>query len=198
MPLAIADYTNYNTLIVFAPEIQGLWEFTPLPGTVAADGTVDNSTIGSVSSIIMMKSVTDENALAAWTFMQWWTSAEVQSAYGNEMIALLGPSAKQNTANLEALANMSWTKDEYDSLRAQFNAVKCTPEFPGSYIISRYTNFAFLDVYNNDAEPTEELLSYIVDINNELTRKRSEFGLPTADTIKELEKMRDAKNENND
>lgn len=198
MPLAIADYTNYNTLIVFAPEIQGLWEFTPLPGMVAADGTVDNSTIGAVSSIIMMKSVTDENALAAWTFMQWWTSAEVQSSYGNEMIALLGPSAKQNTANLEALANMSWTKDEYDNLRAQFNAVKCTPEYPGSYIIGRYTNFAFLDVYNNAAEPTEELLSYIVDINNELTRKRSEFGLPTVDTIKELEKMRDEKNKTKD
>lgn len=198
MPLAIADYTNYNTLIVFAPEIQGLWEFTPLPGMVAADGTVDNTTIGAVSSIIMMKGVTDENALAAWTFMQWWTSAEVQSSYGNEMIALLGPSAKQNTANIEALANMSWTKDEYDNLRAQFNAVKCTPEFPGSYIIGRYTNFAFLDVYNKDEEPTEELLSYIVDINNELTRKRSEFGLPTADTIKELEKKRQEKNENKD
>ena len=32
MPLAIADYVStYNTLIVFAPEIMGLWEFTPSP-----------------------------------------------------------------------------------------------------------------------------------------------------------------------
>jgi ABC-type glycerol-3-phosphate transport system substrate-binding protein len=31
MPIAIQDYTAYNTLIVFAPEIKGLWEFTPLP-----------------------------------------------------------------------------------------------------------------------------------------------------------------------
>lgn len=196
MPLAVIDYTNYNTLIVFAPEIQGLWEFTPLPGTVAADGSVDNSTIGAISTIIMMRSVNDTNALAAWTFMQWWTSADVQSAYGNEMIALLGPSAKQNTANIEALSKMSWTKDEYDNLRAQFNAVKCTPEFPGSYIIGRYTNFAFLDVYNNSKEPTEELLSQIVDINNELTRKRSEFNLPTADDIDDLEKQLKAKQKN--
>lgn len=187
MPIAIQDYTAYNQLIVFAPEIKGLWEFTPLPGTLRADGTIDNTTIGAVSSINMMRSVTDDNALAAWTFMQWWTSADIQSAYGNEMIALLGPSAKQNTANIEALSNMSWSKDEYDNLLAQFNAVVCVPEFPGSYIIGRYTNFAFLDVVNKGAEPIEELRSYIRDINSELTRKRQEFNLPTAEFFKELQ-----------
>jgi ABC-type glycerol-3-phosphate transport system substrate-binding protein len=187
MPIAVQDYTAYNQLIVFAPEIKGLWEFTPLPGTLQKDGTIDNTTIGSVSAINMMRSVTDDNALAAWTFIQWWTSAEVQSAYGNEMIALLGPSAKQNTANLDALANMSWSKDEYDNLLAQFNAVKCFPEFPGSYIISRYTQFAFLDVSNKGAEPIEELRSYIRDINSELSRKRAEFNLPVAEFFKQLE-----------
>lgn len=188
MPLAVADYcASYNLLIVFAPEIKGLWEFTPLPGTLSPDGTIDNTTLATITSMIMMRTVTDENALSAWTFMQWWTSAEVQSAYGNEMVALLGPSAKQNTANLEALADMSWSKDEYDSLRAQFNAAQCNPEFPGSYIIPRYTNFAFLDVNNKDAEPVEELRSYIIDINNELTRKRGEFGLPTIEDFKAFE-----------
>jgi ABC-type glycerol-3-phosphate transport system substrate-binding protein len=155
-------------------------------GTVQKDGTIDNTTIGSVSAINMMRSVTDDNALAAWTFMQWWTSAEIQSAYGNEMVALLGPSAKQNTANIEALANMSWSKDEYDNLLAQFNAVVCFPEFPGSYIISRYVNFAFLDVKNKAAEPIEELRSIIRDINSELSRKRTEFNLPTSEFFKQL------------
>lgn len=187
MPLAITDYTNYNTLIVFAPEIQGMWEFTPLPGTASLNGNVNNTTVASVTAMMMMRGVNDDNALAAWTFMQWWTSADVQSAYGNEMIALLGPSAKQNTANMEALSKMSWTRDEYENLYAQFQAVKCTPEFPGSYIIGRYTNFAFLDVYNKHEEPVEELQSYIVDINNELTRKRKEFNLPTIDDIKQME-----------
>ncbi|MEG1743777.1 MAG: extracellular solute-binding protein, partial [Clostridia bacterium] len=149
MPLGILDYTTYNTLIVFAPEIKGLWEFTPLPGTKSADGsTINNTSVASVSAMIMMRSVTDDNAFSAWTFMQWWTSAKIQSSYANEMEALLGPSAKQNTANIEALELMAWSKDELDSLKAQFNAVTCTPEYPGSYIIGRYTNFAFLGVYN--------------------------------------------------
>ena len=113
--------------------------------------------------------------------MQWWSSAEIQSDFCNEMVALLGPSGKQNTANIEALEGMSWSKDELDNLKAQFNAVTCTPEYPGGYIIARYANFAFLDVYNNGTDPVETLLSYIDSINAELTRKRQEFDLPTAD-----------------
>ncbi len=192
MPLAVADYSMYNSLIVFAPEINGLWEFTPLPGVLSEDPEtgemhVDNTTVGTISSIVMMRSVTEKNALGAWCFMQWWMNAEMQTAFGNEMIALLGPSAKQATANLEALRGMSWSKDEYDNLFAQFNAVECTPEYPGSYIVARYTNFAFLDVKNDNKVPIETMRSYMTDINNELTRKRSEFGLPTVDTIKEIE-----------
>lgn len=191
MPLAVSDYTSYNTLIVFAPEINGLWEFTPLPG-VADELTqeINNVTIGGISTIMMMRSVQDEaTALGAWAFMQWYMSADVQSAYGNEMVALLGPSAKQPTANIEALERMSWSTDELHNLQSQFKAVACTPEYPGSYIIGRYTNFAFLDVKNNKADPIEEMRSYISDINVELTRKREEFRLPTAEFIKEMERV---------
>ena len=189
MPLAISDYTSYNTLIIFAPEINGLWEFTPLPGTAdELTQEINNVTIGGISTVMMMNSVSDEEAaaLGSWAFMQWYLSAEIQSAYGNEMVALLGPSAKQPTANMNALANMAWSTEEYNNLFAQFNGVACTPEYPGSYIIGRYTNFAFLDVINKDAEPVEELQSYIPDINTELTRKREEFGLPTADSVKDM------------
>ncbi len=190
MPIAIADYTTYNTLIVFAPEINGLWEFTPLPGTPdpLRPEEINNVTIGAVSTIMMMRSAAEDEAVAfgSWAFMQWYVGAEIQSIYGNEMVALLGPSAKQPTANIQALENMAWSTEESNNLMSQFNAVTCTPEYPGSYIISRYTSFAFLDVVNSDAEPVEELQSQIVDINVELTRKREEFGLPTTDSVKEM------------
>ena len=195
MPLAIVEYNNYNSLIVFAPEINGLWEFTPLPGTPYkgenGEERINNSTVGAVSTMLMMRSVTKDNALAAWTFMQWWMSVDVQTSFGNEMVALLGPSAKQATANMKALEGMSWSKDESDNLFAQFNAVQCTPEYPGSYIVGRYTSFAFLNVYNNGESPIESMQSYIADINNELTRKRAEFDLPTTDTIKKMEEHLD-------
>jgi hypothetical protein len=137
---------------------------------------------------MMMNSVKDNEAKAfgSWAFMQWYLNKDIQSAYGNEMVALLGPSAKQPTANIEALSDMAWSTEESNNLLSQFKAVTCTPEFPGSYIIGRYTSFAFLDVVNKDAEPVEELQSYISDINIELTRKREEFGLPTANSIKAM------------
>ncbi|MBE6677682.1 MAG: extracellular solute-binding protein [Ruminococcaceae bacterium] len=179
MPIAIADYTAYNQLIVFAPEINGMWEFTPLPGTVGDDGKINNTTVGTVTTMMMLRSVEERgNEFASYIFMQWWSGADAQSSYGNEMEALLGPSAKQNTANMEALYSMPWTKSEYDNLSAQFNSVTCTPEYPGGYIIARYAQFAFLAVYNEDAEPVEKLQSYITTINAELSRKRQEFGLP--------------------
>ncbi len=200
MPIAIADYTTYNTLIVFAPEINGLWEFTPLPGTPDPrdPSKINNATIGAVSTIMMMRSAAEDEAVAfgSWAFMQWYVSAEIQSTYGNEMIALLGPSAKQPTANLQALENMAWSTEESNNLMSQFNQVVCTPEFPGSYIISRYTSFAFLDVVNNDSEPVEEMQSQITDINVELTRKREEFGLPTTDSIREMLKAVESKYSN--
>ncbi len=185
MPLAISDYVStYNTMVIFAPEIYGLWEFTPLPGTYNAETeTIDNSTIAAVSALIMMRGADDDNALGAWTFMQWWSSADVQSTFGNEKIALLGPSAKYHTANIEALQKMSWSKDELDNLTAQFNAVQTTPEYPGSYIIGRYTSFAFLGAYNDGEDPVVKMRSYLDDINAELTRKRKEFDLPTTDTF---------------
>jgi len=182
MPIAIADYTAYNQLIVFAPEINGMWEFTPLPGTADVNGYINNTSVGTVTSMMMMRSVEDRgNEFAAYVFMQWWSNADSQSSYGNEMEALLGPSAKQNTANIEALYSMPWSKSEHDNLAAQFKNVTCTPEFPGGYIIARYAQFAFLGVYNNDDEPVEKLLSYITTINDELSRKREEFGLPIAE-----------------
>ncbi len=191
MPLMIQDYTVYNTLIIFAPEINGLWEFTPLPGTLDEETKrVENDTIGNISAVMMMNSVSgvenEAKAFGAWAFMQWYLSADVQSAYGNEMVALLGPSAKQPTSNMDALTNMAWSTEEYNNLFSQFKEVTCTPEYPGSYIIGRYTNFAYLDVVNNNSNPVDELRSYITDINVELARKRSEFGLPTADSVKEM------------
>lgn len=196
MPMAIADYTAYNQLVVFAPEIKGLWEFTTLPGHVVDDkGNISFSSVPTVSCSIMMRGVEhagaseQENALRkknAWAFMSWWSDSEAQSKYATEMEALLGPSAKQATANLEALYSMPWSTAEYENLRTQFDNLVATPEFPGSYILGRYTNFAFLAVYNDGDEPVDSLQSYIEDINKELSRKRKEFGLPVAEDFKNV------------
>ncbi len=182
MPIGIAGYNGtYNHLIVFATELRGLWEFVPLPGIVTTDAegnkVINNVSVSSISSIVMINGC--ENQKEAWEFMKWHSSSECQINYSNEMVAILGDSAKHATANIQALESMPWTNKEYKNLMAQFNNLASIPNYPGAYIIGRYTKFAFLDAYNNKANPVTELLSYISTINKEITRKRDEFGLET-------------------
>ncbi|MBE6564648.1 MAG: extracellular solute-binding protein [Ruminococcaceae bacterium] len=175
MPLGIVDYvTNYNQLVVFAPEIEGLWEFTSLPGVEHEDGTIRNVSVTEVTAISMLKGC-EGNEKNAWEYMKWYTGATCQSRYSSELVAIVGPSSKYNTANIEALESMPWTSREYSNLMLQFENTVGVPEYPGSYIIDRYVSFAFLDVYNDGADAVESLLDIVTDINKEITRKRKEF-----------------------
>jgi len=182
MPIGISGAVGtYNGLIVFATELRGRWQFVPVPGFKLEneDGTtyISNAAVSGVSAVVMINGCDQEED--SWEFMKWYVGKECQVSFANEMIAILGDSAKQPTANIEALQSMPWTEKERANLVAQFNNLASIPNYPGSYIIGRYTNFSFLGAYNNGLDPVAKLLSYISLINKEITRKRSEFGLET-------------------
>ncbi len=182
MPIGFAPYAaTYNQLKVFATEIEGLWGFYPMPGYEQEDGTINNVSVSTVTATVMLTGCRDE--AGAWEFMKWHSGASCQVEYSNEMVALIGPSAKHATANIAALESMPWTNEEYTQLSYQFDNLASIPNYPGSYIIDRYTNFAFLDAYNESADPVTELQSYITTINKEITRKRGEFELETLDYV---------------
>ncbi len=185
MPLAIADYTLFNQLTVFAPEIKGLWGMTNIPGTEQPDGTI-NYAEASVGTAVMMLEGSKKKE-AAWKFMEWWTSAEAQSNFGSGMESILGASAKYPTANAEALSMLPWTVSDYKSIQQQWLSVKGVPEVPGGYFSGRCYNFAFnkaikfagedkADATMLSADPGDILQDYVKQINAELSRKRQEFG----------------------
>ncbi len=190
MPIGISAYTTYNQLVVFATEIAGLWEFVPIPGMLQEDGTINNVSVSTITSIVMMDG--SRNPESAWDFMDWYVDKEFQADYSNELVAVMGPAAKNPTANMEALEELPWTASEYENLMAQFNNLAAIPNYPGNYIIARYTNFAFLSAYNDLADPVDSLLSYINLINKEITRKREEFGLETLELGQTLAEKRAA------
>ena len=177
MPIFIADYTTYNSIIIFATEIAGLWEFGPIPGTRQEDGSVNNVAMASATALCMMRGVRDIES--SWKFMSWYTDKDFQVDYSNELVALLGPAGKNATANMEALEELPWTSREYSKLKEQMQNTTAVTPYPGSYILSRYTSFAFNAAYNSAADPADSLLSYINAINKEITRKRTEFDLET-------------------
>ncbi|MBE6655407.1 MAG: extracellular solute-binding protein [Ruminococcaceae bacterium] len=181
IPIMVADYcTTYNQLVVFATEIRGLWQFTTIPGVLDANGVINNDTIVTVTATIMLNGCRD--IASTWKYMQWQAGAEVQADYGNEMVALVGPAAKYATANLQGVSMISWSAAEQNSLREQFDHQAAIPNYPGSYIIARYTNFAFFAAYNEGEDPVVAIQDYINIINQELTRKRQEFEQKTLKT----------------
>ena len=56
----------------------------------------------------------------------------------------------------------------------------------GSAFSARYTNFAFLDAYDNGDVPSDAMLYYIDEINKEITRKRAEYDFPTTEELLEM------------
>ena len=208
MPIVIGDYAGiYNQLVVYATEIQGLWEFTSLPGweQVDEDGKKIigengktilnyNSLAGIGATVILNGIKTEDKMRAAWQFVQWETSAEIQGNYGNKMVALIGPSAKYESANVKALDKLSWTASEKEAIEEQIHHLSSIVNYPGSYYINRYTKFAFLAAVNDGADAKESMLSYISTINKEIERKRIEFDLPI---LKPGQTPEDARNEKN-
>ena len=184
MPILIQDYISlYNQLTVFAPEIDGLWEFAPLPGFVDEEGNINNCSVVTVEGVCLMKGAED-NKEDSWRFLEWFTRASVQEAYSNELVAVVGQSSKNATANTEALSMLPWSAREYRNLKAQFDNTVGITEYPGAYIITRYIDFAFMDVYNKGANASDAMLDYVMNINKEISRKRKEFGFEYIDISK--------------
>lgn len=175
MPALVADFTFYNTLSVFAPEIRGLWGFAPVPGTVRADGKTDRSVPGTGSACLLLS--TSRRQAAAWQFMDWWTSADIQAKYGREMENRLGISARYPTANIEAFAQLPWPAADREELASQWPWVKGIPEVPGGYFTGRHLENAFRRVINKNEDPRETLLDVVKTIDEEIAYKRREFGL---------------------
>lgn len=199
MPLAIANYGEFNTLTVFAPELRGEWGMAPIPGTLEPDGTinracaVDNGFLqmavastntgmtilqptGTTGSIILEKS---QKKQQAWEFLKWWTRTDTQVRFGREMEAVIGAAARWATANVEAMQQLPWNVEDRDNLLEQWQWIEGVPAVIGQYYVSRQFDWLFRAVVLDHASLREAVLDYTREINLEITRKREELGYET-------------------
>lgn len=175
MPIVLAEYTFYNSLVLAAPEIDGAWEMMPIPGTVQEDGSIARDTSSSGSSCMIFANTQDADA--SWEFLKWWTSTDTQVRYGRELETIQGASARWPTANLEAMEQLGWTGAAADALQAQWQYVHGIPEVPGGYYVGRAVANAIKSSINMGENPREAILDAVEDINKEIISKRKEFGL---------------------
>lgn len=176
MPIGIMDYTLYATMKYTAPEISGLWEMFPIPGTLREDGTIDRTQMDqSGNGVVMLRDAKDQDA--AWEFIKWWSDAPAQTRYANDVEATLGISARYSTANLTTLRAQGWTVKELSVLESQFANLQFIPVVPGNYYVSRGINNTIRGVIDNNENPRELLTEWTIKVNAEITRKRNEFYL---------------------
>ena len=180
MPMGISAYSTFNTLMVSAPEIRGLWEFTLFPGTKQEDGTIDHTVQNSPASLCCMMIATDDEKTKqnAWEFMKWWVSADAQVRFGREMESILGSSARYLTANQDAMKQLAWSGKQLKTLKDQMAQTRGFPEIAGGYSTTRHITNAVRKVINTKEDQRETLLNYARTINEEIRIKRQEFNLP--------------------
>ncbi len=178
MPLGLSSYATYNTLMVSAPEIRGLWDFTLFLGTEKEDGTIDRT--AQTDGLCCMMIATDNETIKknAWEFMKWWVSADAQVRFGREMESILGSSARYQTANQDALRQLAWSNKQLEVLEEQMAHTRGFPEIPGGYSTQRHITNAIRRVINTKEDQRETLLNYARTINEEIKIKRREFNLP--------------------
>ncbi len=179
MPLGVASYATYNTLMISAPEIRGLWDFTLVPGTIREDGTLDRTCHTAGLCCMMIKTDDEKVRNNAWEFMKWWVSEDAQVRFGREMESVLGASARYQTANRNALRRLAWSNSQLEVLEGQMSQTHGFPEIAGGYSTTRHMTNAIRRVITTKEDPRETLLTYARTINEEIKIKRREFNLPT-------------------
>lgn len=174
LPIGISDYQMYNLILNAAPEIANSWNIALIPGVENEEGEIERWSAGGAESNIIFKETDKKDE--SWEFLKWWSSAEVQSAFGNILQTTYGREYIWNPANIQAYENLPWVTEHKKTILNQTEWLTEVPRVPGSYMVEREISNA----YNSIVLDGENLRTAIdlasKRINRETLRKLEEFG----------------------
>ncbi len=176
MPMGIGDYSLYLQLLTAAPEISGKWGVALIPGLENEDGSIDRTTaaFNSTSDIILSNTGKEQES---WEFLKWWSSAETQTAFCQEIEASLGTEARWNTANVEAFDSLAWKREDLEVIKTMMKADREVPNVVGGYYTNRHMTNLWNKVVVNGENLRDSLEEAILEINKELRMKQEEYGI---------------------
>lgn len=168
-PIVIADYLFAVQLETASPEINGLWNFCPVPATVRSDGSLSHAVNSNTTGAVIFNSSDKKDD--AWEYIKWFTQSDVQADYGRRIEGMQGAMGRFQTANVEALEMLSWSDNQLKRIKAQQNELAEINITTASYAVTRNIMNAFRETVDGGQNPYSTLLWYNKDINDEIKRK---------------------------
>ncbi len=177
LPIGIADLATYNLLLNAAPELDGLWDIALFPGLTNENGEVERWTTGGAETMAIMTAAKDHGMEdEAWEFLKWWSSAEVQSQFGNLLQSTYGSEYIWPTANTEAFATLPLRSAHKKVIIEQMEWMTEAPWVLGTYMLERELSNAFISVTADGVEARRAMDTAVKRIDRETFRKLEEFG----------------------
>ncbi|MBQ8136151.1 MAG: extracellular solute-binding protein, partial [Clostridia bacterium] len=174
LPIGIADLATYNLLLNAAPELDGMWDISLFPGLLNEEGEVQRWTTGGAETMAILSQTKMPNE--AWTFLKWWSSTEVQSAFGNLLQSTYGSEYIWPTANREAFESLPLKSSHKKIILDQMEWMTEAPWVLGTYMLERELSNAFISVSVDGTDARRALDTAVKRINRETYRKLEEFG----------------------
>ena len=171
------NYIKENQVYRLEQEVDGsatyVWKAYKLDENGNKTGEINHAANSGSSGAVIFTKCADVNA--AWEFIKWFTSDEVQVQYGRTIEGQMGQMGRYDTANVNALAQLPWSNAEYEKISTQMNQTVEIPIIPASYATTRHVKNAFRAVVNDTWNPRYALSSYNRDINSEIERKNQDL-----------------------
>lgn len=188
LPIGVGSYASYMQVLTQAPELYGRWSVAPMLGNYKTDSKgnvitdengnpeIDNR-VGGISLTACQIMSQSEKQEAAWNFINWWTSDDIQIEYGQEIEATMGIEARWNSANKNAFEQLPWDENDIQVIKKMMDKAVEQPIVLGGYFTTRHLVNAWNRVYLSNEEPRDSLEEAVKDINKELRTKHEEYGV---------------------
>lgn len=176
MPLGIVGFDIYLKVLTAAPELANKIGLAQVPGTLKENGDINRTHPGLLLTTDMILSSTKDKD-AAWDFLKWWTSADVQTEFGKRVEGNIGVAARWNSSNMEAFAELPWNREHLAVILESFETATDIPSVLGGTITDTLVNNAINSCLYDDENPREALEYAVENIRSEFKRKQKLYNI---------------------
>ena len=174
LPIGIIGMEDYTLIKNGAQELDGKWDIAPYIGTPQEDGTINRTFVANGTGGVIFKS--SQKKTAAWDFLKWWTSADVQTEYTYTLRSTYGKTFFWLSANMEALQNNPMDESDKNVVLDQINYVTDITRTPGQYLLERTISNIWTTMVFDGTSAQVAVDEAKNDVNKEIVRKMQELG----------------------